>query len=111
MDKFKIGEIVEGTVTGIERYGIFLSFNNNKTGLIHISEISDKYIKNIYEYTSMNKKIKAIIIGYDIDKNHLKLSLKRMVKQKSCIKETKKGFTTLEKNLNHWIEEKLMEIK
>ena len=42
MDNYKIGDIVEGTVTGIERYGIFLSFNNNKTGLIHISEISDK---------------------------------------------------------------------
>ena len=40
--------------------------------------------------TSMNKKIKAIIIGYDIDKNHLKLSLKKIVKPKSCIKKTKK---------------------
>ena len=40
MDKYKVGKIVVGNVTGIEKYGIFVCLDDYYTGLIHISEIS-----------------------------------------------------------------------
>ena len=46
MNQYKKGEIVTGCVTGIEKYGIFVSLDDYYSGLIHISEISDFFVKN-----------------------------------------------------------------
>ena len=43
---YKVGEIIEVEVTGIESYGIFVKADNDYTGLIHISEIDNNYIKD-----------------------------------------------------------------
>ena len=43
-----VGDIVEGKVTDIMNYGVFVKLNDEKSGLVHISEMSDKYIKNPY---------------------------------------------------------------
>ena len=50
MNIYKVGKIVKGTVTGIENYGAFVSLENDYTGLIHISEISYGYVKDISNY-------------------------------------------------------------
>ena len=71
MDKFNIGDIVTGTVTGIENYGIFVSLNENNSGLVHISEISDYFVRNINDYVELNEIINVKIIGIDSLKNHL----------------------------------------
>ena len=42
---YKIGEIVEGIITGIQPYGAFVSLDDETCGLIHISEISDGFVK------------------------------------------------------------------
>ena len=49
-EKYKIGSVVLGYVTGIKEYGIFVQLDNNTSGLIHISEISNKYIENVNDY-------------------------------------------------------------
>ena len=46
MNQYKKGEIVTGCVTGIEKYGIFVSLDDYYSGLIHISEISSFFVKN-----------------------------------------------------------------
>ncbi len=106
MDEYKVGEIVTGKITGIEDYGIFLSFGDKCSGLIHISEISDHYIRNIHEYGAINDIISAKIISVEGD-NHYKLSLKNMnnkeLEELNMPAETKNGFLTLSKNLNKWI--------
>ena len=45
MEDFKVGSVVLGEVTGIESYGIFVKLNNGYSGLIHISEITEKFVK------------------------------------------------------------------
>ena len=50
MDDIKVNDIVEVTVTGIQKYGAFVLINNKYDGLIHISEISSGYVKNINDY-------------------------------------------------------------
>ena len=47
MNKYEKGNIVVGQVTGIEKYGIFIGLDEFYSGLIHISEISKGYVKNI----------------------------------------------------------------
>jgi general stress protein 13 len=113
MDDFKSGDIVKGKITGIEDYGIFLSFGENSSGLIHISEISDHYIKNIYEYGKINEELSAKIISYE-GNNHYKLSIKMMNEDDFNTlhfpSETKTGFQTLSENLDSWIEEAMEKV-
>ncbi len=112
MKEYKVGDIVEGIVTGIEKYGIFVSMNNNYNGLIHISEISSSFVKNVNDYVNINEKINVEIIDVNKKSRQCKLSIKnidyRISRPKSkVIQETENGFTTLEKKLDNWIEEKL----
>ena len=72
MSKYKIGEIVIGCVTGIEKYGIFVGLDEYYSGLIHISEISNSYVKNIHDYVKIGESIKVKIVEEnERDKNRL----------------------------------------
>ncbi len=109
--EYKEGKIVKGHVTGIESYGIFLSFDEYYTGLIHISEISDGFVRNISDYVDIGETIKAKVLDVDNINFQLKLSIKgidyRMNSTKLVpIKETGTGFEILKNNLQNWIEEK-----
>ena len=110
MTKFKEGEIVEGLVTGIEQYGIFVSLDEYYSGLIHISEISDGYVKDINNFVNVGETIKVRVLETDDDSFHVKLSIKnlnyRFNHDKSKIIETGSGFGILNKSLPIWIEEK-----
>ena len=68
MTKYKKGSIIRGTVTGIETYGVFVSCDEYYSGLIHISEISYSYVKNItddwcseFGYICFKKNIGGLI--------------------------------------------------
>lgn len=115
MKKYKIGDVVTGKVTGIENYGIFLLVDGETTGLIHISEISDDFVKNVGDYAEEGEMITAEVIDYDEENNKLKLSIKnehynKKYKKNETIKETKTGFTGLAKQLDVWIMDKETEM-
>ena len=57
MSKIKKGRIIRGTVTGIESYGVFVSCDDYYTGLIHISEISHGFVKNITDFVHIGDLI------------------------------------------------------
>ena len=59
MEKYKIGDYVSGTVTGITNYGIFIKLEEGYTGLIHISEISDKFVSSIEKMYVLDETIDA----------------------------------------------------
>ena len=61
-EKYKIGSVVLGYVTGIKEYGIFVQLDNNTSGLIHISEISNKYIESIDDYATIGELIRVRIV-------------------------------------------------
>ena len=112
--EYKIGDIIEGTVTGIEDYGIFVTFGDNNNGLIHISEISKDFVKDVRDYAKENNKIQAMIIDIDSN-NHYKLSIKSMEKQKLfkhfSTNDILHGFDTLSNNLDAWISESISKIE
>ncbi len=72
---FKVGDTIEGKVTGLEKYGIFLSFEEY-TGLIHISELSEHFVSDVSLYAKVGEIIPSVIIEIDEKNKRLKCSLK-----------------------------------
>lgn len=108
MPNYKKGDIVKGKVTGIENYGIFLLLEDEKfSGLIHISEISDKFVRSVFDYVQLDEVIYARILEVDEKNKQLKLSIKdfnyRIDDKKNL--EDKNGFSPLREKLPEWIAE------
>lgn len=118
MGKYKQGDIVKGTITGIENYGAFVSLEEYYTGLIHISELSYNFVKDVNDFFQVGDTIFVEILEVDDDSCQLKLSIKNIdykkketPTRKKHIIETPHGFHTLEKLLPQWIEENLKKLK
>ncbi len=116
MTKIMKGKIITGTVTGIEPYGVFVSCDDYYTGLIHISEISHGYVKNINDFVKIGDIISVEVLDVDEELGHLKLSIKNIDYKKKFVKrkkinETSLGFRSLEYKLPIWIEEYLKNSK
>lgn len=113
MTKIRKGRIIRGTVTGVESYGAFVSCDDYYTGLIHISEISTGFVKNVTDFVKVGDLILAEVLDIDEETGHLKLSIKNIEYKKNVyykrkkIKETSLGFKTLEYKLPIWIKEAL----
>lgn len=60
-----VGAIVEGVVTGITHFGAFVQLANGETGLVHISEVADSYVKDINEHLQKKDKVKVKILSVD----------------------------------------------
>ena len=114
MAEYRVGSIVKCQVTGIEKYGAFVNVDSEYTGLIHISEISNDFVKNISDFLQQGEIICTQILEVDEVSKQLKLSIKNInykSNTKSKIKESRLGFLPLKNHLNTWIEDKLSEIK
>lgn len=112
---YNIGDIVKVIVTGIENYGIFVKVDDEFTGLIHISEVDNGFIKDINKYVKLNDEIYANVIGVEESNKHLKLSIKNLNYNnnnygKRIIKESISGFLPLYNQLDNIIKEKLEEL-
>ncbi len=113
MTTYKTGKIVKGIVTGIEKYGAFVSLDEYYNGLIHISEVSHNFVRDINDFLKIGDNIYVEIIEVDEISGQLKLSIKNIAYKKKPtiykkkIKETPNGFNTLKEKLPFWIEESL----
>ena len=58
-----VGEIVEGTVTGITNFGAFIQLPEGKSGLVHISEISHDYVEKVADYLKKDQKVKVKVLS------------------------------------------------
>ncbi|MBI2355985.1 MAG: S1 RNA-binding domain-containing protein [Candidatus Doudnabacteria bacterium] len=74
--KLKIGNIVEGEVTGIVDFGIFMKFGEGLEGLVHISELAWNRIDHPKDHYKVGQKVKAQIIS--IERDRVSLSIKRL---------------------------------
>ena len=116
MTIYKKDKIVRGSITGIEKYGIFVNLDNYYSGLIHISEISKNFVRDVKDYVEIGETIYAKVIDVDEESNQVKLSIKDIdyrvdndKREKSCIKEVGSGFNALKQHREVWIREKLKE--
>lgn len=72
----EIGAIYVGKVTGITKYGCFVAFGENKSGMVHISEVSNNYINDINEVITMNQEVKVKLLKID-ENGRISLSIKK----------------------------------
>ncbi len=73
---FKVGDVIEGKVTGVVDFGAFVEFGPHLEGLIHISELAWQRVDNLRDMVKVGEMIKAMIIG--IEGTKISLSLKRL---------------------------------
>ena len=72
----EVGAIYEGKVTGITKFGAFVSIPGGKSGLVHISEIANAYVSDVAEYLQVGQDVKVKVIGVN-DEGKIKLSIKQ----------------------------------
>ncbi len=74
----EVGKVVDGTVTGITQFGAFIQLPDGKTGLCHISEIADEYVKSVEDYLKEKQTVKVKVIEID-GKGKVSLSIRKAI--------------------------------
>jgi len=115
INDYKIGMTVYGKITGIKPYGAFVSFDDNVTGLIHISEISNAFVKDISSYVQIDEYCLLKVIDIDVEHKQLRLSFKALSQNSrkysrrvrfEGLPDDNIGFKSLEEKMPQWIKEK-----
>lgn len=109
----KVGEIREGIISGIQPYGAFVQLDSGEKGLIHISEISKGYVKDVAQFLHVGERVRVKILDYDPLLNQCRLSLKALQSNRSHRKSSREpkvpkmviGFKTLQEHLDEWIQQ------
>jgi len=115
IDDYKVGMTVYGKITGIKPYGAFVCFDDGVTGLIHISEISNGFVRDISSYVLVGDYELLKVIDIDQEHKQLRLSFKALNhNNRKYVKRVKFqgmpinkiGFNSLSNKLSDWIKEK-----
>lgn len=118
--KYEVGEIVTGKVTGIQPYGAFVALDEETQGLVHISEITYGFVKDIADYLKVGDAVQVKILEIDEISDKISLStraLQEVPLQKKKESQPRKslqdrvdesdedGFKTLKEKLQDWIKQ------
>lgn len=124
-ETIQVGSITKGKVTGIQPYGAFIALNENTQGLVHISEITHGYVKDINEHLKVGDEVNVKVLSIDEGAGKIGLSIRateeapvqtEAVKQKKPRKrpvinpmqseeDASQGFNTLKEKLQEWIDQ------
>lgn len=116
MTQFRIGDIVEGEITGIQNYGVFVSLSEEEQGLIHISECRHGYVTDFDDFLKVGDKVKVIVVDIDEYTKKISLSMRALLNLNTPPfparpKKRRKrftptiGFSTIANKLPEWIQE------
>lgn len=109
----KEGNFVKGKITGIKEYGAFAKVED-RDGLVHISEFSDGFVKDISEIVKIGEEVELKVIGVEEKTGRLKLSFKQAHNIPIKIKKIVPiliGFKSLEEQMPMWIQQALLKFK
>lgn len=83
----EVGDLVIATVDSVTDYGAYVKLDEyDKKGLLHVSEISSGWIRNIRDFVRENQKVVLKVLRVDIEKGHIDLSLRRVTKREKIEK-------------------------
>ncbi|MDQ6985386.1 MAG: S1 RNA-binding domain-containing protein [Candidatus Dojkabacteria bacterium] len=94
VQNYKVGQVVKGKVQSIADYGAFVKVDDGLNGLIHISELSNKLVKNPADIVSEGEDIGVMIISISDEDRHLGLSLKRLKANEATSSDDKQEAST-----------------
>ena len=119
--EYEIGQLIIGKVEAVKPYALFLTFEGGVKGLLHISEISDSYIRDIENFGTVGDEMRVKILSIDEHNGFLRVSLKQVPEDEQFTTHTnekrhvpeidKEAFKDLEEHLPKWIEETLAKAK
>ncbi|OEH94032.1 S1 domain-containing post-transcriptional regulator GSP13 [Bacillus solimangrovi] len=125
-EKYEIGSVLTGKVTGIQPYGAFVALDEETQGLVHISEIKHGYVKDVSEHLSVGDEVNVKVLSVDENAGKISLSIRatqeapkqeekpRRPKRQNNTNNKKQevedtatpaGFNTLKDKLEEWIEQ------
>lgn len=124
-ETIQVGTITTGKITGIQPYGAFIALNENTQGLVHISEITHGYVKDINDHLKVGDEVKVKVLSIDeqagkiglsiratqeapvqVDAIQVKKPRKRPVSNPIQNEEdASQGFNTLKDKLQEWIDQ------
>ncbi len=87
----EIGEILEGKVTGITNFGAFVELPDKSTGMVHISEVSNSFVKDIHEKLEENQTVTVKVIDVN-EKGKIALSIKKALPEEESAPKPRKQF-------------------
>lgn len=115
INDYKIGMTVYGEITALKPYGAFVGFENGVSGLIHISELSNGFVKEVANFVNVGEHVMLKVIDIDVEHRQLRLSFKALSQNShrhgrrvpfQGVPEHKLGFKTISDHLPEWIKEK-----
>jgi general stress protein 13 len=116
--KFQVGEVVSGKVTGVQPYGAFVALDEETQGLVHISEITYGYVKEVSEFLSVGQEIEVKVLEVDEKAGKISLSIRALQERPPVLRKEEKpkkslqarvdendaeGFNSLKDKLQEWI--------
>lgn len=117
---YKVGDVVTGKVTGIQPYGAFVSLDEQTQGLVHISEITYGYVKEVEEFLTVGQEVEVKILEIDEEAGKISLSMRELQEKPVLPKRDERprkslqdrvdehdeeGFNTLKEKLADWIKQ------
>lgn len=72
----EVGSVIEGKVTGITKFGAFVSLPEGRSGLVHISEVANTYVNDVNEHVKLGQTVKVRVMNVTED-GKINLSIKR----------------------------------
>jgi general stress protein 13 len=122
-ERIEVGSILTGKVTGLQPYGAFIALDDTHQGLVHISEITHGFVKDIHNHLKVGEEVKVKVLSIDEETGKIGLSIrateeppvqtfekakkqpkKRPVPIKTEL-EMEQGFNTLKDKLQDWIDQ------
>ena len=117
--KYEVGQLIIGTVTKVKPFALFMEFEGGAEGLLHISEISDSYIRDIERFGRVGDQMRVKVVSIDESNGFLRVSLKQGPHEdafsthdnsvKNIPLAGENDFKPLANRLNKWIEQTLQE--
>lgn len=78
--QIEVGQILEGKITGITRFGAFVDIGEGKSGLVHVSEVASTFVNDIHDFIKEGDTIKVKVMSIS-DDGKISLSIKKAVEQ------------------------------
>ena len=72
----KEGMVLNGIVTNITQFGVFVDIGIHENGLVHVSELRDKYVSNPNEVVALHQHVRVKVISVDLTRKRIALSMK-----------------------------------
>lgn len=119
--KYELGDVLTGKVTGIQPYGAFVALDENTQGLVHISEITYGFVKDVSEFLAVGQEVEVKILEIDEEAEKISLSMRALQDRPTTVRKKDapprkslqdrvdesdaNGFNSLKDKLQDWIEQ------